>query len=475
MRPRIFWSIFLFGLLILAGSIFTYLDRRVWNNDLPTLLPHDTEFWLRYDFDSRGREKLTALLGKVPNGGKILTSPFFTPTTEVLQWAQSQPFTQVNLAQVNDSILVAGELTDGQIFKDLPVSDEETFLSEKITSTDVFAGGKFFVWRAPKHIFLSDKADTIKSLISNRYYSQLTRRTNWRQNKSPLANLQNSPTYRETFTRLLDSDSFLTVYAGKSNKQSLLFVDGLINSLNSAYGPSFDIIAPNLELRAPEPPYAIGIEALDSDSSDSYATVHLVSATPADSNRADVNIDLVGLVNERQLALGEEDSNIWRAASIFSNALPVITLKSSLSGSGNTTITTITLEFRDIPQRSKDEAEKILARVSQTEQLGQDLLPVIRDSARRADAEIVENSIAQFKKFSGRAPVSLDELVPGFVSSLPSDPLLGRPYEYQNTGADQTFFMQIIFETEGEWGKAGVYCLTSTGFSSGANGACQER
>jgi hypothetical protein len=73
-----------------------------------------------------------------------------------------------------------------------------------------------------------------------------------------------------------------------------------------------------------------------------------------------------------------------------------------------------------------------------------------RDIKRQSDATIIENGLTQYFQKTQHYPDTLDEMVPGTLSSVPRDPQSGAEYSYQPLENNDNFKLCIVYEQQPE-------------------------
>jgi hypothetical protein len=165
------------------------------------------------------------------------------------------------------------------------------------------------------------------------------------------------------------------------------------------------------------------------------------------------------------------NADIWNALSTFSRSIPSLLIRSEYKDGVLRTHGTVAVASLGVAE--KNQAEKVLQRL-QTIEMAPRTTAAARDSGRLADIVIVKSAIESYVKSEGRAPNSLEELVPLYLQAVPRDPLSQTVYSYANTRNDATFYFLLQLETTTSFGDAGVYCVTSAGTKIASGQNCKE-
>lgn len=91
-----------------------------------------------------------------------------------------------------------------------------------------------------------------------------------------------------------------------------------------------------------------------------------------------------------------------------------------------------------------------------------------RDAARISDLQQLSLNMALYRDANGGYPASLNDLVPDFISVLPTDPL-GAAYTYQTSGG--RYFIRADLELASSKPTNAISSIPGIGASSACSGA----
>jgi hypothetical protein len=70
---------------------------------------------------------------------------------------------------------------------------------------------------------------------------------------------------------------------------------------------------------------------------------------------------------------------------------------------------------------------------------------------------LIAVAIEMYAQKHGRLPERLDELVPGYLDTIPAEPFYGKPFEYETDGSSGTLSFAYPDSGEEDWGKGSTY------------------